>query len=366
MRIIAGTLKGRRLDAPTWPGLRPTSDKLRETLFNVLQGRLPGARVLDAFAGTGAVGIEALSRGAAHVTFVERDARARALIAANLAALLTARSVRGDGGGYTIERGSAEDVLSRLEPVYDVVFLDPPYDEPDLAAAVTLGVGLLAAGGICVLEHAARRAGAGRGGGSRRCVGWCRATARSRSTADDGMTSTVTDQRALRTAIFPGSFDPITNGHVDIIRRALRLFDRVVVAVLVNAVEGAATSRRPSGSRSCARCSRARPAVEVETFDGLLVDYARRRQAHRHRPRPAGRVGLRVRDADGAHEPPPGAGRGDGVPDAGRGAHVHQLAARQGSVLARRRRSAAFVPPAVERRLQQTREATGGGPRVVR
>ena len=76
MRIIAGTLKGRRLDAPTWPGLRPTSDKLRETLFNVLQGRLPGARVLDAFAGTGAVGIEALSRGAAHVTFVEQDARA--------------------------------------------------------------------------------------------------------------------------------------------------------------------------------------------------------------------------------------------------------------------------------------------------
>jgi 16S rRNA G966 N2-methylase RsmD len=64
----------------------------------------------------------------------------------------------GQGDGYTIERGSAEDVLSRLEPVYDVVFLDPPYDEPDLAAAVTLGVGLLAAGGICVLEHASRRA----------------------------------------------------------------------------------------------------------------------------------------------------------------------------------------------------------------
>ena len=154
MRIIAGTLKGRRLDAPTWPGLRPTSDKLRETLFNVLQGRLPGARVLDAFAGTGAVGIEALSRGAAHVTFVERDTRARALIAANLARC----GLGVPGGGYTIERGSAEDVLSRLEPVYDVVFLDPPYDEPDLAAAVTLGVGLLAAGGICVLEHASRRA----------------------------------------------------------------------------------------------------------------------------------------------------------------------------------------------------------------
>ena len=132
MRIIAGTLKGRRLDAPTWPGLRPTSDKLRETLFNVLQGRLPGARVLDVFAGTGAVGIEALSRGAAHVTFVEMDPRARGLIAENLARCgLLMTSMRGSGhrgvgqgDGYTIERGSAEDVLSRLEPVYDVVFLD--------------------------------------------------------------------------------------------------------------------------------------------------------------------------------------------------------------------------------------------------
>jgi 16S rRNA (guanine966-N2)-methyltransferase len=166
MRIIAGTLKGRRLDAPTWPGLRPTSDKLRETLFNVLQGRLPEARFLDVFAGTGAVGIEALSRGAAHVTFVESDPRARGLIAENLARCgLLMTSMRGpgqrsagQGDGYTIERGSAEDVLSRLEPVYDVVFLDPPYDEPDLAAAVTLGVGLLAAGGMCVLEHASRRA----------------------------------------------------------------------------------------------------------------------------------------------------------------------------------------------------------------
>jgi 16S rRNA (guanine(966)-N(2))-methyltransferase RsmD len=166
MRIIAGTLKGRRLDAPTWPGLRPTSDKLRETLFNVLQGRLPGARVLDVYAGTGAVGIEALSRGAAHVTFLEQDARALALIAANLARCglgMTGergpgRGQPGEGAGYTILRGPAEDVLSRLEPVYDVVFLDPPYDEPDLAAAVTLGAGLLAGGGICVLEHASRRA----------------------------------------------------------------------------------------------------------------------------------------------------------------------------------------------------------------
>ena len=70
MRVIAGELKGRRWP-PDWPGLRPTSDKLRETLFNVLGPAVMGARVLDGYTGTGAVGIEALSRGASHVTFVE-------------------------------------------------------------------------------------------------------------------------------------------------------------------------------------------------------------------------------------------------------------------------------------------------------
>jgi len=73
MRVIAGRFKGRRLKAPSWDGLRPTSDKLRETLFNVLAPRIDGARVLDGFAGTGAVGIEALSRGAARATFIESD-----------------------------------------------------------------------------------------------------------------------------------------------------------------------------------------------------------------------------------------------------------------------------------------------------
>ena len=79
MRIIAGELKGSAgSKRPKWDGLRPTSDKLRETLFNVVAPRVPGARVLDLYAGTGAIGIEALSRGAAHVTFVDSDRRARA------------------------------------------------------------------------------------------------------------------------------------------------------------------------------------------------------------------------------------------------------------------------------------------------
>src|SRR5580765_7042969 len=85
MRIISGEFKGRRLNAPKWDGLRPTSDKLRETLFNIVAQQIPNARVLDAYAGTGAIGIEGLSRGAAHVTFADRDPRALKLVAENLA-----------------------------------------------------------------------------------------------------------------------------------------------------------------------------------------------------------------------------------------------------------------------------------------
>jgi 16S rRNA (guanine(966)-N(2))-methyltransferase RsmD len=151
MRVIAGALTGRRLQPPDWPGLRPTSDRLRETLFNVLGGRVEGARVLDAFAGTGAVGIEALSRGAAHVTFLEQDPRACRLIDENL------RRCR-VSDGYTMVRASLARALGRQDDsVFDVIFLDPPYEEPDLEGVVAAAMGRLVAGGVAVLEHAARR-----------------------------------------------------------------------------------------------------------------------------------------------------------------------------------------------------------------
>lgn len=154
MRVIAGRFKGRRLKAPNWEGVRPTSDKLRETLFNIVAARLEGAQVLDGFAGTGAVGIEALSRGAAHVTFVERDRRAAALVAANLA-------LCGVGEGYTIEQGDVAAVLRRSPRgrAYDLVLLDPPYDaDPDtVTQALEAAAGWMTPGGLLVLERASRR-----------------------------------------------------------------------------------------------------------------------------------------------------------------------------------------------------------------
>ena len=127
MRIIAGAHKGRRLKTPTWEGVRPTSDRLRETLFNILATRIGGARVLDTYAGTGAVALEALSRGAASAVCVEQDRRAQALIAENRARL-------GVDERCMILRADARRALrgTIAGGPFEIVFLDPPYDVKDL------------------------------------------------------------------------------------------------------------------------------------------------------------------------------------------------------------------------------------------
>jgi 16S rRNA (guanine(966)-N(2))-methyltransferase RsmD len=152
VRIIAGRFKGRRLKAPRWDGLRPTSDKLRETLFNILASRIDGARVVDGYAGTGAVGLEALSRGAAHVTFVERDRRAAALIEENAAAC-------GVEGRYTIACGDFLAVAPRLGAggAYDLIFLDPPYGTGNVREALDTAARILTVDGLLVLERATRQ-----------------------------------------------------------------------------------------------------------------------------------------------------------------------------------------------------------------
>ena len=152
MRVIAGRLKGHRLMAPSWEGLRPTSDKLRETLFNILASHLEGARVLDGYAGTGAIGIEALSRGAAHVAFVERHRRAATLIESNLASC-------GVRQGYTIHGGDVASVLRRMpsDAAFDLALLDPPYEDDTVRRALEAVAGRLADDGLVVLEHSTRR-----------------------------------------------------------------------------------------------------------------------------------------------------------------------------------------------------------------
>jgi 16S rRNA (guanine966-N2)-methyltransferase len=118
VRVVAGEFKGRRLAAPRGAGTRPTADRVREALFSML-GDVAGARVLDLYAGSGALGIEALSRGAASAVFVERDAQAVAAIERNLEPLDVDASVA---------RAEAVRWLGRAEGRYDLVFCDPPYD----------------------------------------------------------------------------------------------------------------------------------------------------------------------------------------------------------------------------------------------
>ena len=131
MRLIAGQYRSRLLTSPPGDATRPTSDRLRETLFNILAPRLQGCRFADLYAGTGAVGIEALSRGAAHVWFAENAAPALAAIRANLKTLKIA-------GGYTLEDRGTGALLERLVSKaqkspetadrFDLVYLDPPWE----------------------------------------------------------------------------------------------------------------------------------------------------------------------------------------------------------------------------------------------
>ncbi len=160
MRVIAGRLKSRGLVAPAGLATRPTTDRLRETLFNVLtQGavdRVGGAAFLDLYAGSGGVGIEAVSRGAAQVTFVEQGQAALAVLGKNLAGLGIRR-------GVTVEKRSVGSFLRRAVEAqagvrYGVVFLDPPYEaEAEYSQTLELlggaGVRLLAEGALVVAEH---------------------------------------------------------------------------------------------------------------------------------------------------------------------------------------------------------------------
>lgn len=139
MRVVAGIHKGRRLKAP--PGARPTADRVKEALFSILGTEVPGARVLDLFAGSGALGIEALSRGAASATFVDRDARAVETVRANLP---EADAVRAEAASFLRDRAAQ----------YDLVFLDPPYElAPRIGRELSQAVAaVLAPAGVVVSE----------------------------------------------------------------------------------------------------------------------------------------------------------------------------------------------------------------------
>ena len=152
LRIIGGSWRGRKLRFPASDGLRPTPDRVRETLFNWLGTRAQGARCLDLFAGSGALGLEALSRGAAHATFVEREVTA--------ARELSARLLEWGAADARVEHTEALAFLGGAASGFDLVFLDPPFDSDLLprAAALLEQRGWLTPRALIYVEYAARGA----------------------------------------------------------------------------------------------------------------------------------------------------------------------------------------------------------------
>ena len=160
MRIVAGKHRGRQLAVPQGSDIRPTADRVREAMFNSLchgnrrigdGDSVRDAIVLDGFAGTGAVGIEALSRGADHVTFIESDRRACALVAGNLERCRVSH-------GYTIHPGDVTRVMAGglAGRLYDLILLDPPYGASEVSRAISAASSRLTPGGLLVLERATR------------------------------------------------------------------------------------------------------------------------------------------------------------------------------------------------------------------
>ena len=264
MRIIAGSARGTRLAAVP-PNVRPTSDRVRESVFNSLGQFFDGGEVLDLYAGTGALGIEALSRGCERVVFVEKDNRAIATIRENLR--LTkfedrAEVLRGD-----VRRGL--DSFEQSGKQFNLIFLDPPYRiAPAQVGEVfsRLQARLLPDGRV-VYES-----------GESPPENILEARGASRRYGRTVVTVYEKPETTMNVAVCPGSFDPVTEGHLDIIRRAAALFDHVVVGVGGNPRKHPKLSAAERG-RLIEKVTADIENVSVEVMNGLLVDFAREQDA---------------------------------------------------------------------------------------
>ena len=149
VRVTGGSLRGFQLAEPGGDRLRPTSARVREAIFNMLAARIEDAAVLDLFAGTGALGIEALSRGAARAVFVENHrSSARAIVQSLARAEMAGRG--------SVVRGALPGALDAAEGPFDLIFLDPPYDSEQASPTLSAVGPLLAGGGLVVYEHRSR------------------------------------------------------------------------------------------------------------------------------------------------------------------------------------------------------------------
>ena len=277
MRVIAGSAKGRRLRTVAGLTVRPTADKVKGALFNILESRctLQGARVLDLFAGSGALGIEALSRGAAVVTFVEQSAASLRVLRENV------KACRFEAAAHvlpiSVERALKQ--LARTGAQFDGILLDPPYTRELVARTLTqITTQRLARTGAWVMmehhvdESPATNYGALRLTNARRYG----KTGLALFTVDEMPAAQKDDKRLIR-AVYAGSFDPITNGHLDVVRRAVDVFDHVIVAVASNTSDPLKERAFFTAEERVTMIQEAlldtRGRATADRFSGLLVDY---------------------------------------------------------------------------------------------
>jgi 16S rRNA (guanine(966)-N(2))-methyltransferase RsmD len=156
MRIIAGTLKGRKLSAPSGLGLRPTSDKVKESLFNILSGQIEGAAFLDLYAGTGSVGMDALSRGAQNVVFVENNMRHLQYLKKNLSSC----SFEGKAEIFAVAASDFLKKVRRSTRLFDIIFIDPPYESGEVEKILPMlqEGDMMTDQGMVIIEHFHKKA----------------------------------------------------------------------------------------------------------------------------------------------------------------------------------------------------------------
>ncbi|HBP52045.1 MAG TPA: 16S rRNA (guanine(966)-N(2))-methyltransferase RsmD [Clostridiales bacterium] len=217
MRVVAGKYRGKNLASPKDDRVRPTTTRIKETLFNVLQGYSQDAVVLDLFAGSGALGIECISRGAKEVVFVDNSKDSIELVRKNL---------QGIDGNFKVVNSDFSGVLRNAYVTgkkFDMIFVDPPYASGlgELALGLIFDLDLLAEGGVVVFEHGAEKT---------------YEVSDKRYKQRTKIMGTVVAEFISRksVALMAGSFDPFTKGHEAVLDEALCEFDEVWVACLVN------------------------------------------------------------------------------------------------------------------------------------
>lgn len=271
MRVVSGICKGRPLKAVPGTSTRPTTDKVKEAIFNMIGPYFDGGIALDLFAGSGALGLEALSRGLDRAIFIDRDMKAIQTIRDNIHECQFEEKAE----VFRNDAARALKALMKREVAFDFIFLDPPYKKQQLANIMEKieKHGLLKGEGMIVCEHSQEVE-------LPYSIGRLTKQKHERYgiTAVSIYYSVGTREKGesvlARRAVVPGTFDPVTNGHLDIIKRGAKVFEEVYVTVLNNSSKHPLFTVRERMDL-IREVTKDIPNVTVDQFNGLLVDYAK-------------------------------------------------------------------------------------------